>query len=79
MATRGTVPNRNSVGKVNMALYVVGAIALVAGIYLASTTRTYILTGKTTSPYLGVGIVLALLGFAMLSYAKLAAKKNLRK
>jgi hypothetical protein len=79
MATRGTPSDRNSVGKANMALYVVGGLAFAAGIYLATMTRTYVLTGKTTSPYLGVGIVLAVLGLALSVCAQFAAKKNLRK
>jgi hypothetical protein len=62
-----------------MITYVVGALCAVIGIYLATITRLYIFTGKTTHPYLAAGIVLAIVGFGALGGAQLVAKGKLSK
>jgi hypothetical protein len=69
--------NRNGAGGVNMVMYVLGVVGLVAGVYVSTITRINLFTGQTTSPYLGVGIPLALVGVALIVIARVAAKRNL--
>jgi hypothetical protein len=71
--------NRNSAGKGNMVFYVIGALCAAVGIYLATITRINLLTGQTSSPYLAVGIPLALIGIAVVVVAQRADKNNLTK
>lgn len=70
---------RNSAGKGSVGLYVVGIICAAIGIYLATTTRINLLTGQTSSPYLGVGIPLVVVGIAVVLVAQRTAKRNLSK
>jgi hypothetical protein len=48
--------DRNSAGKGSVGLYLVGIVCAAVGIYLATVTRINLLTGQTSSPYLGIGI-----------------------
>jgi surface polysaccharide O-acyltransferase-like enzyme len=71
--------NRNSAGQGSTAFYVVGVVCAAVGIYLSTITRINLLTGHTSSPYLGVGIPLAVVGILVFVGAQRAAKRNLTK
>jgi len=69
--------NRNSAGKGNIALYVVGFVSLTVGGHLSAIVRINLLTGQTSHPYLGSGIALVLTGLLLVAVASWAAKRNL--
>lgn len=71
--------NRNSAGGVNVAMYVIGVLAFVAGLYVSTITKINLLTGQTSNPYLGVGIPLAIGGVVVIAFARTAAKRRLAK
>lgn len=71
--------SRNSVPPATIVAHVMGLASVFTGIYLATLTRFYIYTGRTTHPYLGLGIALAAIGICVLGVAQATAKRNLRK
>ena len=71
--------NRNSVGQGSMVFYVVGVVCAGVGIYLSTVTRLNLVTGQTSSPYLGIGIPLIVVGILVVVIAQQTAKRNLRK
>jgi hypothetical protein len=71
--------NRNSAGMGSMVFHLVGAVCVVVGIYVSTITRINLLTGQTSSPYLGVGIPLVLIGIIVVGITQLTAKRNLTK
>ena len=71
--------NRNSAGQGSVVFYVVGLVCAAVGIYLSTVTRINLLTGHTSSPYLGIGIPLAIVGILVVVIAQRTAKRNLRK
>jgi hypothetical protein len=71
--------NRNSAGQGSVVFYVVGLVCAAVGIYLSTVTRINLLTGHTSSPYLGIGIPLAIVGVLVVVIAQRTAKRNLRK
>jgi len=71
--------DRNSAGKGSVGLYLVGIVCAAVGIYLATVTRINLLTGQTSSPYLGIGIPLAVIGVVVVLVTQRTAKRNLRK
>jgi hypothetical protein len=74
------VPNdRNSAGKGSVGFYLVGVVCAAVGIYLATITRINLLTGQTSSPYIGIGIPLAVIGVIVVLVTQRTAKRNLRK
>jgi uncharacterized membrane protein YeaQ/YmgE (transglycosylase-associated protein family) len=62
--------NRNSPGQGSVVFYVVGLVCAAVGIYLCTITRINLFTGQTSSPYLGVGIPLAIVGVLVVVIAK---------
>jgi hypothetical protein len=68
---------RNSAGKGNMVMYIVGILAFATGLYLATITRINLLTGQSTNPYLPVGIVLIVCGAALALGGHALAKRRL--
>lgn len=82
-AKTSTRPLRPPRCRFNMALFVIGAATFAVGIELATTIqlRTNLATGtpRLTSPYLGVGVPLVVVGMVLASYATAAAKRNLRR
>ena len=71
--------NRNSVGQGSMAFYIAGVVCSAIGIYMSTVTRINVLTGQTSSPYLGVGIPLVIVGILVVVVAQRTAKRNLSK
>jgi hypothetical protein len=71
--------NRNSAGQGSMAFYIVGLVCAAVGIYVSTITRINLLTGQTSSPYLGVGIPLVIGGILVVAVAQRSAKRNLSK
>jgi hypothetical protein len=71
--------NRNRVGTLTMAWYVIGLLCLGIGIYVSAITRLYLYTGQETHPYLNVGVPLAVIGIALVACAQVVAKRSLRK
>jgi len=71
--------NRNSAGQGSMAFYVVGLVCAAVGIYLSTIIRINLLTGQTSSPYLGVGIPLVIVGILVVAITQRTAKRNLSK
>lgn len=71
--------NRASAGKGSMVFYVVGLVCAVVGIYLSTITRMNLLTGHTSSPYLGIGIPFAVIGIVVVVITQRTAKRNLTK
>jgi lipopolysaccharide export LptBFGC system permease protein LptF len=69
--------NRNSAGKGTVAFYVVGVVCAVLGFHLAMVTRINLVTGQTSSPYLGLGIPLVAGGILAIVIARRTAKRNL--
>jgi hypothetical protein len=62
-----------------MVFYVVGVVCAGVGIYLSTVTRLNLVTGQTSSPYLGIGIPLIVVGILVVVIAQQTAKRNLRK
>ena len=62
-----------------MGFYLAGVVCLVVGTYLSTIIRINLLTGQTSSPYLGVGIPLAAIGMIAVIVTQRLAKQNLRK
>jgi hypothetical protein len=71
--------DRNSAGNWSMGVYCIGVICAGIGIYLSTTTRINLLTGQTSSPYLGIGIPLVVAGVIAVLVTQQTAKRNLRK
>jgi uncharacterized membrane protein YeaQ/YmgE (transglycosylase-associated protein family) len=71
--------NRNSAGQGSVVFYVVGLVCAAVGVYLSTITRINLFTGHTSSPYLGIGIPLAVVGILVVVIAQRTAKRNLRK
>jgi hypothetical protein len=71
--------SRNSVGKPNMAMYVVAVACIVLGFYLNGYTKINLLTDQASSPYQAVGITLIVVGFILGIVARNLAKKQLGK
>src|SRR5665647_2293487 len=67
--------NRNSAGKGSMGFNLVGAVCVVTGIQLSRITRINLLTGHTSSPYIAVGIPLAVVGIIVVVVTQWTAKK----
>jgi hypothetical protein len=63
----------------SVALYVIGGICAGVGIYLATFTRINLLTGQTSSPYLGAGIPLALIGIAFVVTTRRTATRHMNR
>jgi hypothetical protein len=82
MSQDNLASNRNSVGPENMIVYALGVVAFLAGLSLVGYSKTTIslVTGatSTTAPYLGIGIVVLVLGLAAIVTARLLAKRQLR-
>jgi hypothetical protein len=68
---------RNSAGRGNMAMYIVGVLAFGTGVYLATITRINLLTGQSTSPYLPAGIALIICGAVLALGGRALAKRRL--
>jgi hypothetical protein len=71
--------SRNSAGRGSVGVYMVGVVCFVVGVYLSTITRINLLTGHTSSPYVGIGIPLAAIGFIVVVVTKRVAKQKLRK
>jgi lipopolysaccharide export LptBFGC system permease protein LptF len=71
--------SRNSAGRGSVGVYGVGVVCFVVGVYLSTITRINLLTGHTSSPYLGIGIPLAAIGFIAVVVTQRVAKQKLRK
>lgn len=66
---------RGSTWKLNLTLYVVGAILLFIGVRVATEERINLLTGQSSYPHLGVGIVLVVVGLVLALVARFIATK----
>lgn len=62
-----------------MVSYAIGVVCTVIGLNLTLTTRINLLTGQTSSPYMGVGIFLAAVGVVTIIVAQRIAKQSLKK
>ena len=71
--------SRGRVGGTTLAMYVAGICAFITGLYLCSTTRIYLDSGESTHPYLGIGLVLAVVGLGVTFWTKFAAKRALHR
>jgi hypothetical protein len=69
----------NPVASWSVVLYVIGGLCAAVGIYLCTITRIYLYTGQTTSPYLGVGVPLALVGLVMVIVTQRTAKQHMNR
>jgi hypothetical protein len=63
----------------SVVLYAIGGVCTGVGIYLCSITRLYLYTGQTTSPDLGVGIPLALVGLVVVIVTQRTARQHMNR
>jgi hypothetical protein len=75
-----SIPNNgNRAGNGSVSFYVLGVLCAAVGLYLISITRINLVTGQTSSPYLGLGIPLGLIGIVAIVVTQQTARRNLRK
>lgn len=74
-----TLSKRNKVSPGVMASYLIGLVCTIVGIYLVEYTRINLVTAQTSSPHVGIGIVLIVVGIVTIIIAQRMARQMLKK